>query len=569
MNRRQIVRTCKKYGLNLHPKALQAIQESPISSEDDFVRVLQYIKKTHTNTPVSGPLIISKELWEQTLVDLVETTNAAADAADEAGPLAVVSPAATTSTRQSNSQRHQQKTRPQFKVLNAFDTPRLVYDSLRQQFNHVSIEDEQASSPSTSLLLGSAKDKIEMITQRYQLIHQRVLRNELFKPRPTNAYQAEDDTPKLTLTSIDRLLGSAGSTSHHLSNTTFVLLGMLTTNPGADNLSSSHPICLEDLTGKVTLNLQNAEAADKEGGGFYTEQSMVLVQGHYEDDDTFHVHRMGFPPLETKEESELILPTSSRNQPFSSTTPPLEVLVFSNAHLDDPDVLSQLQAIFQELQDQVKRNVVLCLMGNFSSTGGSSGGTAAALDELALLIDQFPHVARHVQMVLIPGPDDCHGMTLPQHPLKSHAFNHLPKVQMASNPCRIQYGAAEMVLFRHALSQVLPQQELFQLKNASTSSMSTTSERLSRTLLEQGHLLPLAGLPIYWNFDHAMRLYPVPDAVVLGSSQDEEPFHHHMGGCHVVCPGSVSVKGRYAKYMLHANGNSLSSKNPVQLYQEE
>ena len=45
-------------------------------------------------------------------------------------------------------------------------------------------------------------------------------------------------------------------------------------------------------------------------------------------------------------------------------------------------------------------------------------------------------------------------------------------------------------------------------------------EHLSVTLLQQSHLcpLPLEKQPIYWQHDHALRLYPVPDVVILADS---------------------------------------------------
>lgn len=38
-----------------------------------------------------------------------------------------------------------------------------------------------------------------------------------------------------------------------------------------------------------------------------------------------------------------------------------------------------------------------------------------------------------------------------------------------------------------------------------------------RTVLDQGHLcpLPLAVRPIYWSHDHALRIYPSPQAVSM------------------------------------------------------
>lgn len=49
------------------------------------------------------------------------------------------------------------------------------------------------------------------------------------------------------------------------------------------------------------------------------------------------------------------------------------------------------------------------------------------------------------------------------------------------------------------------------------STTETPIRQLVMTLLEQGHLcpLPLTVQPVYWDFDHALRLYPLPDVVSL------------------------------------------------------
>ena len=42
-------------------------------------------------------------------------------------------------------------------------------------------------------------------------------------------------------------------------------------------------------------------------------------------------------------------------------------------------------------------------------------------------------------------------------------------------------------------------------------------EHLCATLLQQSHLcpVPLEAQPVFWNFDHALHLYPIPDVLVL------------------------------------------------------
>ena len=45
---------------------------------------------------------------------------------------------------------------------------------------------------------------------------------------------------------------------------------------------------------------------------------------------------------------------------------------------------------------------------------------------------------------------------------------------------------------------------------------------LAKTLLSQGHLapLPLHVMPVYWSHDHALRLYPIPDVIVVADKYD-------------------------------------------------
>ncbi len=59
-----------------------------------------------------------------------------------------------------------------------------------------------------------------------------------------------------------------------------------------------------------------------------------------------------------------------------------------------------------------------------------------------------------------------------------------------------------------------------------------------KTLICQAHLspLPLHVVPIYWNYDHVMRLYPLPDLVVVADKQ--RAYTHTNSECTVINPGS-------------------------------
>lgn len=61
---------------------------------------------------------------------------------------------------------------------------------------------------------------------------------------------------------------------------------------------------------------------------------------------------------------------------------------------------------------------------------------------------------------------------------------------------------------------------------------------LVSTILDQSHLCPLSQSvqPLAWEFDHAMRLYPMPTALILADKYDR--FELTYEKCRVFNPGS-------------------------------
>eukprot|EP00977_Amphora_coffeiformis_P022614 scaffold11081_cov142-Amphora_coffeaeformis.AAC.3 len=106
-----------------------------------------------------------------------------------------------------------------------------------------------------------------------------------------------------------------------------------------------------------------------------------------------------------------------------------------------------------------------------------------------------------------------------------------------------------MTLFRHNILSLMQQKQIpLPVAEDDRDVVNVPHLRVVKTLLDQGHLLPLAGAPIYWNYDHAMRLYPLPDTLVLGSS-DSSAFHEIYGGVDVIHPGSFTKQGDFARYL--------------------
>jgi DNA polymerase epsilon subunit 2 len=253
------------------------------------------------------------------------------------------------------------------------------------------------------------------------------------------------------------------------------------------------------------------------------------------------------------------------------------------------------------------------LMGNFSSTPHHDLGPL--LDELASLIYQFESLAQHAHFVLIPGPHDVTGggQVLPLPALRyswlssssSSSSQHpttrrRPKlnVHSASNPCRIYWQDQEMVVFRYDLLHLLQHHQIMILPHAATATaVPTTTSKSSHgdkegthgsgtsssenddegadtktnadithdyrqvhcqaisTILDQGYLVPVAGVPIIWNQSHTLSLYPLPTALVLGgdAATHQAAFYEVYGGVHVLHPGSFGGNhgnhgGSYATY---------------------
>jgi DNA polymerase epsilon subunit 2 len=74
------------------------------------------------------------------------------------------------------------------------------------------------------------------------------------------------------------------------------------------------------------------------------------------------------------------------------------------------------------------------------------------------------------------------------------------------------------------------------------------TEHLVKSLLDQGHLCPLAlsTRPILWEYDNALRLYPLPDVVVLADHCDHYSWRYE--GCRAVNPGSFPVDFTFMVY---------------------
>jgi DNA polymerase epsilon subunit 2 len=101
-------------------------------------------------------------------------------------------------------------------LLNALETPRLNYDAMRKEFTLLKDNEEKRS------LFGQAEDKPSMFIQRLALVQQRLLKQDLFRPKLVSTSGSNIDAEAsvtVTLTPVESLLGKIGIRT---------LLGMLT-----------------------------------------------------------------------------------------------------------------------------------------------------------------------------------------------------------------------------------------------------------------------------------------------------------------------------------------------------
>lgn len=425
--------------------------------------------------------------------------------------------------------------------VDAFEMPSWHWSQERGTF-------EKSSSPLT--VAGSADSRIAAVRNRLHIIKQSILRNEHFSP---STLPSRDREHLVTLKSTKQLLGRAGER--------FLLLGMLAHN-------KEGKLCVEDSDGSVELDLSKM---DEPGEGLYTEGCFALVEGEYNEDGILEVVAMGQPPCEDRETARSIyghidflgqgstslLEDSQFARRIREELPDLYFFFLSDVWLDHPQTLIGLQKMFDNCIENSFIPKVIVMCGNFTSKSIMQGGGRDIqryhenFDSLADLIASYPQITRETHFVFIPGPLDITGnSTLPRRPILSTFTSNLrskiPKVHFTSNPCRLKFFGQEVVIFREDTMARM-------LRNTIGIKPNVTGEDLRRylvqSILDQSHLTPLTThiQPVLPDFDHALRLYPLPTAVILADKY--EKYKLTYSGCHVFNPGGfVSNSFSFSTY---------------------
>ncbi|KAJ5804272.1 DNA polymerase alpha/epsilon subunit B [Penicillium psychrosexuale] len=339
------------------------------------------------------------------------------------------------------------------KMIDAFDLPRLTYNVDKKYFEAVK------SKPS---LFPSPSYKTALFRDRYNLVYQRLLRNESFQsslsvtaiPSLQRSSSNLAHRQSYKLTPIANLLGRSGS-SH-------LLLGLLAISPTGD-------LSLVDLTGSVALDLSHARMIP-EDGAWFAPGMIVLVDGIYEEEEMVKGAALGGntgiggaiggqfvgisicgPPCERR---DISLGTSNRHgsgelsssggfgwvdflglgseraqgarmrriqekclrgEQDAPETIRLKIAIMSEVNLDNMKTLDALKKVFSTYNDLSlpERPQAFVLIGNFAQKAIISGcGRAGSIeykeyfDSLALVLSDFPALLQHSTFVFVPGDND-------------------------------------------------------------------------------------------------------------------------------------------------------------------
>ena len=330
------------------------------------------------------------------------------------------------------------------KVTSASSQPRFTYDVDKKHF-------VQLTTPPA--LFPSPSHKTAVFKDRYNIIHQRLLRNPAFQaPSISNSATANQH---YKITPIANLLGRGG-TGH-------LLLAQLVIAPSGN-------LALNDPTGSIFLDLQHAVPLQGSGSDapHFCPGMIVLVDGVYEEDwsgagssglgntggvgGTIGGRFLGFgiggPPVERRDvslginvgadtigggfgwtdflgqgseravgermrrlETRLLAPEGDlalRNPDRA------KMAVLSEVTLDQPTTLSALRKVFERYTENPP--LAFLLIGNFISLPALAGAQPdntnsiaykEAFNSLASVLRDFPAILKASNFIFVPGDNDA------------------------------------------------------------------------------------------------------------------------------------------------------------------
>ena len=471
-------------------------------------------------------------------------------------------------------------------VCDAFaHAPRYQYDETRNVFAKI-------NEPAT--MDAEADSKINVYRERFHLLRQRMSRHASFmKPAFGNLKKSKsgggDASTSNTneLTPLRSLVGQCYGPR--------VVMGCL--SQVEDGIFH-----LEDPTGSMRIDLSAAASSS----GMFCENCVVIAKGEVrKEDGIFEVSELSHPPAETRRKTleatnaTDFMGAAQGGKHVALRSRDLDELkktemkarderfvVISDCYLDDSKCLRRLRNIFEVYDQSEKPPGLFVFMGDFTRvpfgpTKYDFASYTKSFDQLADLLEEYPSIREECRFVFIPGPGDPGNTSAYPRPglpaaLRGHKITAcLNKVQFASNPCKIRWHSQDLVFFRDDLQARArraclrpPEDDLGTEEDDERLQLDMSPKEIERrkamrekplfhhlamTLVQQSHLspLPLSQMPIYWERDQAMWLYPAPNVIFLGDrSETQCKMTDVCGGVGttMVNPGCFADDGSFAIY---------------------
>jgi DNA polymerase epsilon subunit 2 len=378
-------------------------------------------------------------------------------------------------------------------------------------------------------LFPGVNSKTKIYTERFHILWQRLLLQGTYVPE-FDAAGGNVLPGQRVITPVESLVGNLGK------KLTFGLISSV-----QEDSSKGRRWVIEDLHRTCPIDFDESTYSEWDYQ-LVTDGSFVLAEGEMRM-GTFHVSRIDVPEAITR------LMSDERDevpvQVFGGDITQEQVNILRNAELDNPEgmyvVLSEvyldsvrnwerLEKIFQGYEES-RPPIAYIFMGSFCSTpflptAESVRTYREGFERLQLMMRDIPnHKTRGTRFIFIPGPKDPGAQRLPRAPLTDYLTANIakdnPNVILATNPCRIRHFSRELVFFRHDVLKLLRRHEVVPMSDPTepgAPSPQHVRNQMARLLLDQAHLapLPLQESNILWDFDHTLRLYPLPDAVFVG-----------------------------------------------------
>lgn len=322
-----------------------------------------------------------------------------------------------------------------FYTINALDVPKYKYDIDQKKY----ILDKTKRN-----LLPPAKIRSEFLIDRYVMLWQRTSRHDLFSSAIPGT---SNDLKKFELRKIESLLSATSANE-------IVVLGLLAQ-------LTENQFFLEDPTGSVPIDLSNVQYHS----GFFCEGSFVLIEGNY-GDGILKAVNMGFPPVEPASSSRAyfgslntwggrsttLLKNSTRLLEIERTNTEATIIFLADCWLDDSIVLEKLQTLFVGYNESPP--VAIVMMGPFLKNASNPYQLKTKLQIFGEMIsNNCPALKKDTDIILVPALEDpAAPVILPRSPLPNKLCADLkrlvPRIILATNPCRLQYCTQQIVVCR-------------------------------------------------------------------------------------------------------------------------